>query len=182
MLRISPPNALKTKDDLLEALQKALELEHSTIPPYLFAYFTIKRGTNRAARRRLKSIFIEEMLHMTLVCNIINAIDGGKPRIAFPEFVPDYPSTLPLCIGGDQPGSLIVHLKKFSLQHVEQTFMKIEEPENPLVFPELAAVAPPHFKTIGQFYAEIEKLLGNLGEGIFHDAPTNQINPARRRL
>ena len=38
-----------TLDDLKENLQTAMELEHSTIPPYLCALYSIKEGKNLMA-------------------------------------------------------------------------------------------------------------------------------------
>ena len=46
----------------------------------------------------------------------------------------------------------MVHLKRFSLDHVHDTFMAIEEPEHPLNFP-VGAAAVEQAITIGQFYS-----------------------------
>ena len=51
-------------------LQTAIELEHSTIPPYLAAYFTINDKTNAFATETIRSVFMEEMLHMSLACQV----------------------------------------------------------------------------------------------------------------
>ena len=63
--------------DLHYYLQKAVELEHSTIPPYLTAMFSVKPGANRRIGELIRSIVIEEMLHMTISANILIAIGGG---------------------------------------------------------------------------------------------------------
>src|SRR5262245_8126817 len=135
--------------DLYEALQKAIELEHATIPPYLLACYSLLEGENSPIRTTLLAIAKEEMLHMAIVCNVLNAI-GGQPHIDAEHFVPNYPSTLPMSIGS----GLIVGLKKFSLETLRDTFMKIEEPETPLQFPTGAAIAL-EFKTIGMFYSAL---------------------------
>ena len=85
---------IKTIEDLHEHLQWALELEHATIPPYLCALYSIKEGTNIESVEVIKSVFIEEMLHMALVANILNAT-GGKPRLDYPGFMKKYPTPLP---------------------------------------------------------------------------------------
>ena len=54
-------------------------LNISTMPPYLYALYSLG-GTNPAARTTLRAIVEEEMLHMLLACNILNAV-GGKPTI-----------------------------------------------------------------------------------------------------
>src|SRR5262245_27089402 len=75
---------------LKRALQTAIELEHSTIPPYLYATYSIKPNTNREIVKLLGSIVQEEMLHLAIDCNILNAI-GGSPKIDDPAFIPRYP-------------------------------------------------------------------------------------------
>jgi rubrerythrin len=156
--------------DLFEALQKAIELEHATIPPYLLACYSLIEGQNTPIRKALLGIAEEEMLHMAIVCNVLNAI-GGKPHIAAESFVPKYPSALPMSIGG----GLIVGLKKFSLETLRDTFMKIEEPETPLEFPELAMAEALQFKTIGIFYSALIKKIAELGNPIFTGSPDRQV-------
>lgn len=124
------------------------------------------------ARQVIRNVVIEAMLHMTLACNVLNAI-GGHPVIAGPGFVPTYPHELPMGIAGD----LVVHLKRYSKALVTDTFMKIEEPEIKLDIPvrtaalALAAAAP---ITIGQFYAGIRGLLAGHPE-IFTGDPALQV-------
>ena len=38
--------AIATREDLQQHLQWAIELEHSTLPPYLTALYSIKDGSN----------------------------------------------------------------------------------------------------------------------------------------
>jgi hypothetical protein len=103
------------------------------------------------------------MLHLTLACNILNAIKG-TPQIADPAFVPKYPDHLPMGV----ESSLIVHLKRYSRDLVENAFMKIEEPEVPIYIPVKAlAFAPAEIRTIGQFYAAIRTEIMRQGDRIF---------------
>jgi hypothetical protein len=83
-----------TLDDLREHLQWAIELEHSTLPPYLCALYSIKPGTNPEAVGVITSVFIEEMLHMTLAANLLNAV-GGAPKLDHAAFIPRFPTYLP---------------------------------------------------------------------------------------
>jgi hypothetical protein len=66
-------------------------------------------------------------------------------------------------------GDLIVHLKRYSKDLIENTFLKIEEPETPLDIPvkhHLAlAASGPH--TIGQFYADVRAQIVKQGNAIF---------------
>src|SRR6187401_1377068 len=81
-------------ENLRTHLQWAIEIEHSIIPPYLCALYSIKPGTNREAVEAITSVFIEEMLHMTLAANVLNAV-GGAPRLDAADFLPRYPMNLP---------------------------------------------------------------------------------------
>src|SRR5262245_48452660 len=85
-----------------QALQAALELEHATIPPYLVAAYSLK-AVNGEIKRWVVDVALEEMFHMTLVANIMNAI-GTPPRLNHPGFIPAYPCELP----GSVHGGLIV--------------------------------------------------------------------------
>ena len=96
---IEAVQAAAVREDLYPWLQNAIELEHSTIPPYLTAMFSLKPGTNDEIARLIGSIVHEEMLHMTIVGNILIAI-GGHPAINVPRFIPKYPGHLPMAIGG----------------------------------------------------------------------------------
>src|SRR3954468_5147539 len=111
-------------EELKQQLQTALELEHSTIPPYLCALYSIKAGTNLMAVEIIKSVVLEEMLHMIMVANLLNAI-GGAPKIGEDEtsqkgkFIPEYPTSLP----GNVIPELNVGLCYFSKSSIK-TFWK----------------------------------------------------------
>lgn len=152
---------LDCREDLLRALQQAVELEHSTIPPYLTALYSIRPGTNVTAAELIRSVVLEEMLHMGLASNLMIAI-GGSPSIDSPSFVPLYPGSLP---GGLAPG-LTVRLRRCSIAQLRDVFMAIEQPQE-TVEPVDGTVDPedPEQKarfTIGWFYSEIERALDRL--------------------
>jgi hypothetical protein len=151
------------KEDLYVYLQNAIELEHATIPPYLTAMFSLKPGANEEIRQLIRSIVIEEMLHLTVSANTLVAI-GGSPQIDTPEFIPKYPGPLPMGIGG---GDFIVGIEPFSRQLVHDTFMVIEEPEHPIPIQRTLEATEEEFGTIGEFYAAIQKKIVELGDGIF---------------
>jgi hypothetical protein len=160
-----------TLEGLKAALQNAIELEHSTIPPYLYALYSLRPNTNLEIAGLIKSVVVEEMLHMAIDCNILNAI-GGTPQMDDPCFIPKYPGHLP----GGVEGSLIVGLTPFSKQVLKDTFMAIEEPEEPLRFPVLtAAEVGDQQTTIGQFYSGIMEQIRKLGDGIFLGDPKKQL-------
>lgn len=162
-------NALRAVDnaaDLRGVVQKAMELEFATIPPYLTAMMSLRPGTNRVPRSILRAVAMDEMLHMLITANLQVAL-GGRPLIASATIVPDYPGPLPMSV----VTGLTVGLEACSLELVERTFMAIEQPEEPLVFPGVAA----GFATIGTFYAALEAKIKELGDGAFTGDPTGQL-------
>ena len=163
------PPLIKDREDLIAHLQTALELEHSTIPPYLCALYSIKAGSNTEAASVIRSVAMEEMLHMTLVSNIMNAV-GGHPSVNRAQFVPEYPTYLP-----HSADRFIVDLRPFSPEAIA-TFLKIEHP------PEPGAAPQPHrYDTIGQFYQAIlegvEYLAGPGQPELFTGDRARQITP-----
>ncbi|HEX9982669.1 MAG TPA: ferritin-like protein [Thermoanaerobaculia bacterium] len=165
---------LDSLDDLKEALKNAIQLEFSTIPPYLTALYSIVPGKNDAIAAILRSIVFQEMLHFGLVCNILNGV-GGCPDI--PAVVPVYPGPLPMGIG-DAPGKqFIVPLKKLSVDTVRDVFMVIEEPESPIHFPvdKVVLEAVPEYHTIGEFYEAVSRLIADLGEKVFTGKKERQV-------
>lgn len=154
---------LTSVDDLRTALQQAIELEHSTIPPYLCALYSLKPGVNVEIGMLLRSIVIEEMLHLALAANMLISI-GGSPAIGKPGFVPLYPGPLP---GGLRDG-LTVRLRRCSIDQIRDVFMSIEQPEASRE-PVGGRVDPfsPRERarsTIGWFYDEIERALRRLSD------------------
>lgn len=159
---------IATIESLREHLQWAIELEHFTLPPYLCALYSLDADRNPVAKEVLASIFIEEMLHMTLAANLLNAV-GGRPQLDNPKMLPGYPSPLP---HGDR--SFEVSLFRFGHEALE-TFLKIEQPSR--------TGAPPegdNYETIGQFYDAIKRgfreLSATLGEAnVFSGDPARQV-------
>jgi hypothetical protein len=157
-------------DDALDLLQMAIAIEFSTLPPYLYALYSIRPGTNAEATERIKSVAMQEMVHMCLACNISNAL-GRDPVLK----APTYPGPLPGGIGVEGKKPLIIHLYPFSKEAMEQA-MAIEEPEaGPIDFPHELAAAAPTFGTIGQFYHYLDKYLQTLAASAWKQG-RNQID------
>ena len=135
--------AISNLESLRTHLQWAIELEHATLAPYLSALYSIKDGTNVESAEVIKSVFLEEMLHMALAANILNAI-GGTPRFDYDGFIPTFPTPLP---HGD--GSFVVNLGKFSPEGIK-SFLNIERPAETDAEP-----LEENYHSIGQFYAAI---------------------------
>ncbi|MFZ1692190.1 MAG: ferritin-like protein [Flavobacteriales bacterium] len=150
-------------------LQIALELELSTLPPYLTAQASIVDETNLEAAGLIRSVMMEEMLHMILAANVLNAI-GGDPVLAKKGVAPEYPTILP-----DSDGAFMVSVEPLSLGAIG-TFMRIEQPT-----PTGTPAKADGYDTIGQFYAAIMEAIVRLskkGEVRFDHNPQRQIDPA----
>lgn len=159
---------------LKEMLLTALKLELSTIPPYLCALYTIKDGSNHQAAGLIRSVVVEEMLHMVLVANILNAITDhkklpkGEKLFDVKKIIASYPTALPGNIIPEVPKGnppFKVSLRKFSIEAIDD-FCTIERPSNPNKSHNADA-----FDGIGQFYQAIRFGLKRLNEstpgGIF---------------
>lgn len=187
-----PLHRITTIEELQAYLRSALQLEHATIPPYLTALYSLHPGTNLDAFHVIRVVAVEEMLHLTLVANVLNAI-GGTPDLTAPDFVPRYPTFLP-----DGEDDFQVDRQPFSRECVE-AFLNIERPhaapdessriaegeEAPgrplLVTPVNEAL---RFYSIGDFYEEIHRGLDRLnaertaaGEELFVGDPALQVTP-----
>lgn len=149
---------ITSKADLGKALQTVIELEHGTLPPYLTALYSIKRGTNQYIADAILDVCLEEMLHFAIACNIMNAV-GFRPGINKIGFVPKFPGPLP---GGLRTG-LILRLRKCSKEQLA-SFMEVEAPyQNKL--PDKSDVSAvsgnlhSNMYTIAFLYEKIEKSL-----------------------
>ncbi|MET0285863.1 MAG: ferritin-like protein [Polyangiales bacterium] len=159
---------ITTLDALREHLQWALELEHCTMPPYLCALYSLLPGRNTEAAQVIRSVLLEEMLHLGLVANLLNAL-GGRPRFDARRMMLGYPRRLP-------HGALEITLQRFGPEALD-LFLQIERPA--------LADAPAEsdrYETIGQFYAAIEGGLRTLSEqlgerALFGGAPERQVGP-----
>jgi hypothetical protein len=152
--------------DLHESVQRAIELEFSTVPPYLTAMLSLRPDTNGAIWDVLHSVVLDEMLHFAIDCNLLVAL-GGAPMIDSPAFIPDYPGPLPMAIGS----ALTVGCEPFSVGLVEKMFMGIDKPERPLSLPAAAAVPA----TIGAFYDALKDKIVELGDNAFRGDDDGQL-------
>jgi hypothetical protein len=178
---------ITTVERLHEYLRVALQLEHATIPPYLTALYSIRPGTNSDAYRIIRVVAVEEMLHLTLTANMLNAV-GGSPDLTAPGFVPDYPAFLP-----DGETDFQVSRQRFSREWV-QNVLQIERPRKtpgeqhrlvhrnvPKARRLLAVPDQPsmQYYSIGEFYAEIGRgfqyLRREMGDALFSGDPSRQV-------
>jgi len=159
--------SIDTPESLRAHLQTAIEIEWSTIPPYLCALWSIEDGGNQEAATCLQDVVMEEMLHLTQAANVLNAL-GGAPRLGAPGTVPDYPAALP-----HSDRSFQVSLLRFSQEALE-TFRRIEHPA--LIG---APPQPDRYTTIAQFYEAVSEAVERLGadRAIWSGDPARQVVP-----
>ncbi|MGH9467410.1 MAG: ferritin-like domain-containing protein [Terriglobales bacterium] len=140
-------------------LQTAVGIEFGTLPPYLYALYSLREGANQRAAALIQSVVLEEMTHLCLAANILNALGGDPVLVPGPR----YPTTLPGDIGPPGGSPLLLHLLPFSREAMQQA-MQIEEPVAPPDYPvirPLAATAgtAEQTQTIGEFYAAVDAYL-----------------------
>jgi len=167
-------HTIDTIEGLRTHLQWAIELEHATIPPYLCALYSLDPHRNAAAAQVIGSVMAEEMLHLALAANLLNAV-GGSPKLDSPELLPPYPHPLP---HGDR--SIALNIGPFAPDSLD-LFLRVEKPAEPDAPPE-----DQNYRTIGQFYSAIESSLrsvcASLGEdNVFTGAHDRQIADAHLR-
>jgi len=174
------PFVIEHREALIYMLCEAAELEHGIMCQYLFAAFSLKQSTAEGLteaeleavtrwRKQISHVATQEMLHLTLVHNIMSAI-GGAPhlgRTSLPTQANHYPAGVQLAL---------LPFGERALQH----FMFLERPEGMAIddAPGLAAVgrAEPvmaegdivprlqDFATVGHLYRSIETGLAGLAE------------------
>jgi hypothetical protein len=114
-----PPKGRWTADELKIHLQQAVTLELTTIPLYLYAWYSldVKPGANPKSDLAAKAhaqikrewssdsssspwlmmfhaeVAGEEMLHLGLVGNILKAV-GGSPILSSEDHIPKYPNAI----------------------------------------------------------------------------------------
>ncbi len=144
--------------ELRKKLQIAIELEHATIPVYLYAYWSVKDHESPIAASIIE-VAKEEMNHMAMACNIMNAV-GGFVNCANQKFIPSYPTGLP---GHNETfDSFKVSLGKLSIDSII-TFLQIELPRDPAMDSELGK----GWTTIADFYLDVLKDIDELDDEDF---------------
>ena len=161
-----PYKPITTLKQLRGNLQWALSGELSAIPPYLCALYSIK-DVRSDAYAAIRSVVIEEMLHMMQVANLLNAI-GGCPSLG-KNSVPRYPGyMLHHAVGGPR-----IELQKYSPELARRVFMAIEKPATSRKMPKKGA----QFTTVGQFYQAVEQGFETCVEKLGEDTVFSPVRP-----
>jgi CDGSH-type Zn-finger protein/uncharacterized Fe-S cluster protein YjdI len=163
------------RESLAYALSEAAELEHGLMCCYLYAGFSIGRRAEQrypaqaAAiarwRAELVDVARDEMIHLALVSNLLNAI-GAAPHFLRPNF--------PVAAGA-HPAGIVVSLAPFSLATI-QHFVFLERPDDVIEregsgFAGRAYVRPGHSGRLvpsGQDYETLGDLYRWIRDGFAH--------------
>jgi hypothetical protein len=141
-------------DGLRQAIQTAIRVEFSTIPPYLSCLYSIQDKSSDAYQA-LRSVVVEEMFHVNQAANLLIGV-GGQPKLTG-DAVPTYPTYLP---SASRTAQLpYVGLYRASQAVFKDVFMAIEMPA-----PFTAPAEGENYETIGQFYKAIEEGLDHCVE------------------
>ena len=150
-----------------QELQTAIAVEAGTLPPYLAALFSLE-VQNYTAYNLIRSVAMEEMVHMAIAANTLAAL-GAVPRIKSLEL--RYPMRgLP---GGAEP-DLEIGLARLSRPQLAH-FMRIERP----AFLLSQAYEDEEYPTIGKLYGQIEEAIranaAAVRDAVRADSPAHQV-------
>ncbi len=180
---LAPPEApfvIEHREALIYMLCEAAELEHGIMCQYLYAAFSLKQSegeglTDEQAqavqrwRRQISHVATQEMLHLSLVQNLLSAI-GAAPHLSrpnFPQPARHYPAGVHLAL---------IPFGEAALRH----FMFLERPEG-MDIEDAAGIAAfrraapsmqhgeivplgQDFATVGHLYRSIEAGIAHLAE------------------
>ena len=180
---LAPPEAplvIEHREALIYMLCQAAELEHGIMCQYLYAAFSLKQSEDEGLtpdevqavqrwRKQISHVATQEMLHLSLVQNLLAAI-GAAPHLSRPNFPHPaiaYPAGVHLAL---------LPFGEAALQH----FMFLERPEGmdlndaegmaaygratPVVQYDEIVPRSQDFKTIGHLYRSIEAGIAHLAD------------------
>lgn len=163
---------IDTREELINALTEAAELEHGLLCQYLFAAFSMKKHPTedatwpqlelvRSWEAHILRVAREEMAHLGTVTNLLTAI-GGAPQFRRPNF-PQPSRYFPEPSEGGV-GHVEFALEAFSARALER-FIRFETPEEELRLA-LEAIAPDpiEYVTVGDLYGQIREAFEILDE------------------
>jgi hypothetical protein len=177
--------AIDTREELVDALTEAAELEHGVLVQYLFAAYSMKKrldeGISARAQEAIRSwegvitgVAREEMAHLGTVCNLLSAI-GGAPRLGRPNFPQPagsyYPFDFRLTAFGDEA------LQRFICFELPEGEPPPSPPRTPQQRRGLADAAldvvpdPLVFDHLGELYAQIGAGFATLPEELLFIGP-----------
>ncbi|MGO4221747.1 ferritin-like domain-containing protein [Lysobacter sp. TAF61] len=192
-----------SREQLWALLAEAAEIEHHLMCCYLYAAFSLKERTDEDLsevelgaverwRREILAVSVEEMGHLTIVCNILSAL--GAPAHLVHQNFPIPP--------GYHPAGVVVKLAPFNRQTLAH-FVYLERPDDADVQDGEGFEPPQHYsralgmdrlmtactdyETVGELYrsvsAGLQRLSESMGERrLFVGNPDHQLDADGARL
>jgi CDGSH-type Zn-finger protein/truncated hemoglobin YjbI len=188
---LAPPEApfvIEHREALIYMLCQAAELEHGIMCQYLYAAFSLKQSQDEGLtadetsavnrwRKQISHVATQEMLHMSLVQNLLSAI-GAAPHLSrpnYPQPARHYPAGVHLALlpFGEETLRHFMFLERPEGMDIEDAAgMAAFEKAAPAALPRMEAgeIVPrgQDFATVGHLYRSIEAgiahLAGKLGE------------------
>ena len=194
---------ITNREDLIFLLSEAAELEHGLLCSYLFAAFSLKDEPAdgladealravRGWKRLISGIAVEEMLHLTLVNNLLTAI-GASPHLRrpnFPQRSTYYPPTFQLMLTPFDAATLahFIYLERPEGVELDDPLQEDEgDAEKRATAISEIAPEPQDYATVGQLYRAIgdglRQLVEQHGEArVFVGPRRAQATPASFQL
>src|SRR5258708_4949259 len=199
---MEPPIIVEHREQLIYLLREAAELEHTILCEYLFAAFTMKQRLDEGLtptqledidgwRKTILTVAKQEMLHLTLVQNLLTAI-GAAPHLSRPNLptaAKHFPEGVQIALVpfGERALRHFLFLERpegFELDDAEAA--SAVERARPLMTDDDIVPAPQSFATVGHLYRAIDVgfawLTATLGaERLFIGPATAQTSPEAMR-
>src|SRR5271166_749578 len=184
---LAPPEApfvIEHREALIYMLCEAAELEHGIMCQYLYAAFSLKQSEDEGLskeeatavqrwRRQISRVATQEMLHLSLVQNLLSAI-GAAPHLSrpnFPQPASHYPAGVHLALlpFGDEALRHFMFLER-------PEGMDLEDAEGMAAFEKAGPASTPSiqhgdivprgqdFATVGHLYRSVEAGIARLAE------------------
>lgn len=126
---------MRTNDapTLHDHIRSGVGAELTTLPAYLYTYWSIRPASDggsdaaQVARTSIMTVISEEMLHMALSSNLLNAL-GGTPCLTRPPYLPSYPCRLLRTVTTPDGVGAEVRLLPLSSEAIDM-MLGIERPE-----------------------------------------------------
>lgn len=164
---------IETREELINALMDAAELEHNLACMYLFAYFSLKKSEDEINgvpngeksqvwnsflvpwQNSLRKIAKQEMGHLGTVCNLLTLI-GAEAHYDRPNFPP---------VNGYYPTSAEITLERFNGKSLSR-FVEFERNANlPGVQPFGLAPRDLSYNHVGELYAALIDAFNEIDNG-----------------
>ena len=179
------PLVIEHREPLIYMLCAAAELEHALMCEYLFAAFTLKRsrdeglsedqlGAAERWRQTLLMVAKQEMLHLALNCNLVNAL-GASPHLSrpnLPQPARHYPSGVQLTLlpFGEQALRHFLYLERpEGMDFDDADGLAAVERAVPVMGEQEIAPHLQEFATVGHLYRSIEAGFRHLAEKMGED-------------